>query len=235
MGLRIYGYLISQFLSPFFNERRDQWGGSDVNRFRILKEIILAIKERIPKETAVMVKLNANDFTPEAGITPTMAAVYAPWLDEMPIDGLELSCGTLSYSAFNIFRGDVPVDELVARFPWWKKMLGKSMLRKLQGKYDIEEGYNIDAAKLIKPKLKNTALLVVGGIRKRVQMERAIDQGITEFVSMCRPFIKEPLLVKKMQQGKTDSASCISCNRCFAAVANELPLRCYMEGFTDGK
>ena len=230
-----HGYLISQFLSPYFSKRRDNWGGSDVNRFRILKEIISAIKARIPKETAVKVKMNTTDFTPEGGITPTLAAVHAQWLDEMGIDGLELSCGTLSYSAFSIFRGDVPVDELVMRFPLWKKMFGRSMLRKLKGKYGTEEGYNLDAARIINPKLKNTALLVVGGIRKQVQMEHIIDQAIADFISMCRPFIREPFLVQKMQRGRTDSSSCVSCNRCFAAVANGRPLRCYVDGFPDGR
>jgi 2,4-dienoyl-CoA reductase-like NADH-dependent reductase (Old Yellow Enzyme family) len=45
-----HGYLVSQFLSPFFNKRTDSWGGSDENRFRFLKEIVLELK----KEGAVL-------------------------------------------------------------------------------------------------------------------------------------------------------------------------------------
>lgn len=226
-----HGYLINQFLSPFFNERRDQWGGTEANRFRILREIIGAVKENVSRETAVMLKMNVNDYTPRAGITPPIAANYAEWLDTEGIDGLELSCGTLSYSIFNMVRGEVPVAELVSGFPWWRKLLGKPMLGRLKGKYDLQEGYNLDAARTIKPRLKRTALLVVGGFRKKEHMEQIIDQGTADFISMCRPFIREPFFVQRLKRGKTDSASCISCNRCFAAVANDMPLRCYVDGF----
>jgi 2,4-dienoyl-CoA reductase-like NADH-dependent reductase (Old Yellow Enzyme family) len=230
-----HGYLISQFLSPFFNKRRDQWGGSDVNRFRILREIIVAVRDGVPKGTVVMVKLNTNDYTPRMGTSPPLAAVYAKWLNELGVEGLELSCGTLSHSIFHSIRGDVPVDELVTGLPWWKKIPGKVMLSKMKGKYDLLEGYNLDAAGLIKPKLSNTALLVVGGFRTVKHMEQILAQDKTNFISMCRPFIREPFLVKKIKQGKTDKASCISCNRCFAAVANNMPLRCYVHGFASSQ
>jgi 2,4-dienoyl-CoA reductase-like NADH-dependent reductase (Old Yellow Enzyme family) len=226
-----HGYLINQFLSPFFNERRDQWGGTEANRFRILREIIGAVKENVSRETAVMLKMNVNDYTPRAGITPPIAANYAEWIDTVGIDGLELSCGTLGYSMFNMVRGEVPVAELVSGFPWWRKLLGKPILGRLKGKYDLQEGYNLDAARTIKPRLKRTALLVVGGFRNKEHMEQIIDQGTADLISMCRPFIREPFLVERIKRGKKDSASCISCNRCFAAVANDMPLRCYVDGF----
>jgi 2,4-dienoyl-CoA reductase-like NADH-dependent reductase (Old Yellow Enzyme family) len=226
-----HGYLVSQFLSPFFNKRRDRWGRSDDNRFRLLEETVGAVKASVSGNTAITAKLNTNDYTPRPGVTPPLAAIYAQWLDEIGIDGLEISSGTISYSPFSMVRGDVPVKEMVTGFPWWKKLLGKLMLKNWKGRYDLEEGYNLEAAGIIKPKLKNTALMVVGGIRRVEHMERVIDQGRADFISMCRPFIREPFLVKRIQEGKTNPSSCISCNRCFAAVANEMPLRCYVDGF----
>lgn len=69
-----HGYLINEFLSPFYNKRQDLWGGSEENCFRLLQEIIIGIKKILPQNMVLMVKLNSNDYTPKEGITPTMAA-----------------------------------------------------------------------------------------------------------------------------------------------------------------
>jgi 2,4-dienoyl-CoA reductase-like NADH-dependent reductase (Old Yellow Enzyme family) len=226
-----HGFLINQFLSPFFNDRNDAWGGSDENRFRFLKEVVLETKKAIPEGMPVLVKLNTHDFTPQQGITPLLAAKYAGWLAEMKIDGLELSCGSAYYSPMNMCRGDVPVNELVRGLPLWKKPLGKLMLKRLVGKYDLEEGYNLEAAEIVRPVAGKVPLFLVGGLRKASQMEEILEKGHADFISMSRPFNREPFIVKRIKEGKTDAVSCVSCNRCFAAVANEMPVRCYNEGF----
>ncbi|MEE4261060.1 MAG: NADH:flavin oxidoreductase, partial [Desulfobacteraceae bacterium] len=103
-----HGYLINEFLSPFFNSRTDSWGGSDENRFRFLKEVLMEIKAVVPDDFPILVKLNTHDYTPKQGITPPLAVKYAEWLAELGIDGLEVSCGTGNYSYMNMCRGDVP-------------------------------------------------------------------------------------------------------------------------------
>ena len=60
-----HGYLVSQFLSPFYNRRNDKWGGSDENRFRFIKELVSEIRKNIPEEMPLLVKLNTQDFTPK--------------------------------------------------------------------------------------------------------------------------------------------------------------------------
>jgi 2,4-dienoyl-CoA reductase-like NADH-dependent reductase (Old Yellow Enzyme family) len=222
-----HGYLINQFLSPFFNHREDAWGGSDENRFRFLKETVREVKKAIGDGMIILVKLNTNDFTPQEGITPPLAVKYASWLAELGIDGLEISCGSGLYSFMNMSRGEVPVDELVGGLPWWKKPLGRLMLNKLVGKYDLEEGYNLEAAKLIKPVLGEVPLIPVGGLRNLRHMEEVLERKWADFISMSRPFIREPDLVRKFREGKAKFASCVSCNRCLAAINNDMPLRCY--------
>ena len=226
-----HGYLVNQFLSPFFNKRTDSWGGSDENRFRFIKEVVLEIKKNISDEMPVLVKLNTQDYTPKKGITLELAKKYAIWLADLPIDGLEVSCGTLSYSMFNMVRGDVPTKEIIMNFPWWRKILGKMMLKNMEGKFDLEEGYNLEAAKLIKPFIGEIPLLVVGGLRRVDHMEDVLKNGFADFISMSRPFIREPNIVKKISEGKVDSVACVSCNKCFAAAANYMPVYCYNKGF----
>jgi 2,4-dienoyl-CoA reductase-like NADH-dependent reductase (Old Yellow Enzyme family) len=225
-----HGYLISQFLSPFFNRRKDDWGGSDENRFRFLKEIIVEIKKVLPEGMPLLIKINSNDFTPREGITPPLAAKYAGWLAELDIDGVEVSCGTL-FSYMNMCRGDVPVDEIVRSLPLWKKPVGRIMVGSLAGKFNLEEGYNLEDAKTIKPVIGDIPLILVGGMRRAAHMEDILRNNHADLISMCRPFIREPLIVKKIREGKADSVSCVSCNRCLAAIINNLPTLCYYKGF----
>ena len=226
-----HGYLICEFLSPFFNIRTDSWGGSDEYRFRFLKEIYQEVKNVVPEGYPVFVKLNTNDYTPKEGITPSLAAKFAKWLAELGIDAVEVSCGATNYSYMNMCRGDVPTPELVQGLSWWEKPIGKLMISKLEGRYNLEEGYNLGAAKMIKPVLGDTPLLLVGGMRKVSHMEDILKNGYADIISMSRPFIREPFLVKKIEEGKMEKVSCVSCNRCLAAVVNNLPVYCYNKGF----
>jgi 2,4-dienoyl-CoA reductase-like NADH-dependent reductase (Old Yellow Enzyme family) len=105
------------------------------------------------------------------------------------------------------------------------------VINRLVGKYDLHEGYNLEAAKVIKPAAGGVRLLVVGGLRRVSHMEEILKQGHADFISMSRPFIREPSLVKRIREGKTDAAACASCNRCLAAVANDMPVQCYSVGF----
>ena len=225
-----HGYLVNQFLSPFFNKRNDSWGSSDKNRFRFLKEIVSEIKKNISDKMSILVKLNTQDYTPKEGVTLDLAKKYSAWLADLPIDGLEVSCGTLSFSMFNMVRGDVPTEEIIMNFPWWRKILGKMMLKNMEGKFDLEEGYNLEAAKRIKPVMKGKPLFLVGGLRRVAQMEEVLNKGTADFISMSRPFIREPNIVDKIKDGKTASVACVSCNKCFAAAANVMPVYCYNKG-----
>ena len=226
-----HGYLINQFISPFFNHRKDEWGGSDANRFRFLKEIISEVRKALPQGMPVLVKLNTNDYTPHEGITPSLAVTYARWLSDLEINGLEISCGSAVYSFMNMCRGDVPVKELVNSLPFWKRPMGKLMMKSMVGKYDFEEGYNLEAAKMIKPVLGKIPLFVVGGLRKVAEMREALEKQYADCISMSRPFIREPFIVKKIREGKAEAVACVSCNRCLAAVANNMPVQCYNKGF----
>lgn len=222
-----HGVLLNEFLSPFYNRRKDRWGGSEENRFRFLREVILGIKRAVSEDYPVLVKLSSNDYTPRAGITPELAARYAGWLSELGVAAVEISCGTGSYSNMNIWRGEVPVDELVDGLPLWKKPLGRLMFKGMSGKYDLIEGYNLDAARKIKPSLGSTPLILVGGLRRLEHIEEVLEKGEADLVSMSRPFIREPGLVKRFREGKSTAATCVSCNKCLAAIVNDMEVRCY--------
>ena len=125
----------------------------------------------------------------------------------------------------------MPVAEFVSGLPWWMKPLAKLSIGSMVEKYNLEEGYNLGAAKKIKPKLGNVPLCLVGGMRNREMMESVINDGHADFISMSRPFIREPYIVKKMEEGKVNSVSCKSRNKCLAAAATDIPVKCYNKGF----
>lgn len=226
-----HGYLINEFLSPFFNHREDEWGGSDKNQFRFLKEIISEIKSILPQGFPLLIKLNTNDYTKKKGITPSLAIKYARWLKALSIDGLEISCGTSLGTPFNMCRGDVPVDEMVRSFPEPARKKVSTYFETLAGKFELKEPYNTEVTKTIRTVFDDIPLFSVGGWRNLHQMEDAVSNGDTDFISMCRPFIREPNLVKRFREGKTAEASCKNCNKCLAALPNNLPVRCYYNGF----
>lgn len=202
-----HGYMVNQFLSPFFNRRDDEWGGSDENRFRFIKQAVLAIKANAPSDLVVTVKLSSNDYTPEIGIDPKLAARYSKWLVELGIDGIEISSGTLSFSPLAMSRSK---DE--------------------QGRFAFRDAYHLEAAEIIKPVMGQVPLMLVGGVRKLSQMEDLIASGKVDMVSLSRPFIREPHLVKLLVAGKLTEASCVSCNNCLFAVRKNLPVKCYVKG-----
>ncbi len=222
-----HGYLINEFISPFYNRREDKWGGSDESRFRYLKEIVIKIKKDLPSEIPLLIKLSSHDYTPDEGITPPLAAKYSKWLIKIGIDAIEVSCGSTSFSIFNMSRGEVPVEAIVQAVPDYMKGMAKDIYQDMVGKFGLEEGYNLEAAKVIKEKIKNIPLMLVGGLRSKNFMEDVIEKRFADFISMSRPFIREPFLVKGFKEGKKDKAACISCNRCLGALPNDYPVRCY--------
>ena len=88
-----HGYLLSQFLSPLINKRKDQWGGSLENRARLLFEIVSRIKAALPDSAAVSVKLNSADFQ-RGGFDEADALEVVKKLEALNVDLVELSGGS---------------------------------------------------------------------------------------------------------------------------------------------
>jgi len=225
-----HGYLVNEFLSPFFNHRGDEWGGTDENRFRFLKEIVLKIKKILPNDKALIIKLSSNDYTKKPGITPDLAVLYSKWLKDIGADAIEVSCGATHFSNMNVWRGDLPLEEIVLSFPKSQRFFVRMVLKKMEGKYGFDKEYNLDASKKIKNETKELPIILVGGARKLSNMETIIESGSADLISMCRPFIKEPDLVNKFNNGISIESECNSCNKCMAGAVWYVPTKCYEDG-----
>jgi 2,4-dienoyl-CoA reductase-like NADH-dependent reductase (Old Yellow Enzyme family) len=225
-----HGYLIAEFLSPFFNKRSDEWGGSPDNRFRFLRELILSVRSRAGDHMPVLVKIVHDDGTPEPGMTTELAADVAARLAELGIAGLELSAGGTCWAPFRMCRGDVPVNELVQVFPWPLRPIMRRRFRAMVAKGALKPNYNAEAAKVVKEALGDVPLILVGGLRELKDMEELVSSGKADLIALSRPLVRQPHLVKRFAEIKDTASDCISCNRCLAAIFNGLPLRCYVNG-----
>jgi len=205
-GIQIHaahGYLLSQFLSPFFNKRKDEYGGSIENRARLILEILRAIRSELGKQFGVLIKLNSDDFI-EGGFTQSEMVQVSAMLESAGIDAIELSGGTsLQVSNHSFSRvGEIDSKE--------------------------EEVYYRDAAKLYKEKIV-VPLILVGGIRSYEVAKELVEKELVDYISLCRPLIREPDLIKRWQSGNTERTTCISCNKCFVPTRAGKGIYCVVE------
>lgn len=220
-----HGYLIHQFLSPDTNQRKDIWANGNL----FLLEILKAVKQYCGQEFPVLVKLSHSD---DKSLTIRRTIQTINFIEEY-IDAVEISYGTMEY-ALNIFRGNCPVDMILEINPifnkipifirWlWKKVFLKSYLRKIK---PFSENYNLDAAVQIS-QCTNVPVIPVGGIRSQKSIVDIITNKRLAAVSLCRPLICQPDLVKRISEGHWQQSACNNCLLCAIHCDSNNLLRCY--------
>jgi 2,4-dienoyl-CoA reductase-like NADH-dependent reductase (Old Yellow Enzyme family) len=179
-----HGYLVSQFLSPRTNKRTDKWGGSPDNRMRFIVEVVRAIKKQVGKDFPLMIKLGCMDYPNEVvGLTIEEGAGVAASLWNEGVCNFEISYGVVDPSKRKEFLG-ITTPEKEAVF--------------------------LPEARAIR-KATPVPISLVTGLRSLPVMEKVIQSGAADFISMCRPLIREPGLIKRWKEGDTRPADCISC------------------------
>jgi 2,4-dienoyl-CoA reductase-like NADH-dependent reductase (Old Yellow Enzyme family) len=220
-----HGYLVNQFLSAYTNRRKDQWGGSLENRMRFLVEIYKRVRSVTGTDYPILVKINGEDYV-KKGVTIDQTKRVCSKLDELGINAIEVSGGIGEVGLMTI-RGDIPGDLLMRNRSFLERVilgLKETSVRKSVG---FKEAYFLPQAAAIKRTVK-CPVIALGGIRARSTMEGCLESGQADFISMCRPFIRQPNLVNQMEKGVPDPISCTNCNRCtFEVLVHQNPLRCY--------
>ena len=223
-----HGYLLSEFISPVLNRRRkDRWGGTTENRMRIVTEILSGARREVGK-FPILVKISAHDEFKQ-GLTEAEAVTIAQMLQAASCDAIEVSCG---YGDFmhTVRMTAVPVDAVLGLMPRYRDMpsyqkrlfrLIAPLLAKVRKPIS---NYNVRAAELIKRSV-DIPVIVVGGIRSLQDITTMISEKGIDFVSLSRPFIIEPDIVNRFQNGQ-DRSRCINCGYCLIGVTAN-PLRCY--------
>jgi 2,4-dienoyl-CoA reductase-like NADH-dependent reductase (Old Yellow Enzyme family) len=211
-----HGYLPSEFLSAKLNRRTDEWGGSLENRARFARRIAEAVRERVDGRLAVLAKLNMADGVP-GGLWLDESIEVARLLEsDGTLDALELTAGSSLQNPMYLFRGDPPIHEMAAMFPQPMRFGFKLFGKRFLPHYPYEEAYLLPFARQFREAL-DMPLVLLGGINRRDTIERAMAEGF-EFVAMGRALLREPNLVERLRDGRTDEGLCIHCNKCMPTI-----------------
>jgi 2,4-dienoyl-CoA reductase-like NADH-dependent reductase (Old Yellow Enzyme family) len=196
-----HGYLLSQFLSPFFNRRTDEYGGKLQNRAKFLLEVLATIRNVVGRDYPILVKLNSQDFSAD-GLTLKDSMRVGAMLSEKGIDAIELSGGLITSSSLSPSRRGITSKNKEAYFHTEAQSFKKAI---------------------------NVPLILVGGIRSYHVANQLIEDGVTDYISMSRPFIREPDLINRWKAGDLRKAACISVNKCFSPAMTGKGIYCVTE------
>jgi 2,4-dienoyl-CoA reductase-like NADH-dependent reductase (Old Yellow Enzyme family) len=180
-----HGYLLSSFISPYTNRRNDEWGGNIEGRTRIVTEIVRGIKQAEGSEFPVIVKLNSSDFF-SGGLDLEESFQVARILATSGIDGIEASGGMSEAGKGSMWPGLRTEDE---------------------------EGYFMAGAARLKAALR-VPTFGLGGLRTFKVMENVVRERRADLISLSRPLIRDPGLVRRFRLGEIQKSDCISCNKC---------------------
>lgn len=210
-----HGYLISQFLSPYTNHRRDSWGGSLENRMRFMQLTMEEVMKAAGSDMGVVVKTNMCDGF-RGGMEIDEALKVAQELERCGAHALVLSGGFVSKAPMYVMRGEMPIRSMTYYMKqWWLKygvrMVGRYMIPTVPYK----ELYFLDDAKRFRAELK-LPLIYVGGCSTRESIDTALNEGF-EFVQMGRALLRQPDFVERMRRGE-QSCGCDHVNYCIARM-----------------
>jgi 2,4-dienoyl-CoA reductase-like NADH-dependent reductase (Old Yellow Enzyme family) len=212
-----HSYLISSFLAPGLNRRRDTYGGALENRARLGRQVARAVRDEVGSSVAVTAKVSVSDGF-RGGVTTDESLDFTAMLEaDGNLDALQLSGGSSLMNPMYLFRGETPVKEFAAAMPLPVRLglrtpVGKKFLKE----YEFHEAYFLEKALRFRERL-SMPLMLLGGINRRDTMENAMAQGF-QFVAMGRALLREPSLVNDLIGGRQSDGVCIHCNRCMPTI-----------------
>lgn len=181
-----HGNLISQFASPLYNKRTDEYGGSLENRARFTIEVLDRVRARCGENFVIEFRISADEIHPD-GMHFEETLQYIAMIQHK-VDILHVSAGL--HGEFQYMRN------------WWQN-------------YMMDRMYNVHYAADIKKAFPNLLVCTVGSIMNIRNAEEIIASGQADFVAMCRPFLADPEMPRKYAQGREeDHRPCIRCQYC---------------------
>jgi 2,4-dienoyl-CoA reductase-like NADH-dependent reductase (Old Yellow Enzyme family) len=196
-----HSYLLSQFLSPAFNHRTDAYGGSIENRARIILDVIEAIRRRVGRDYPLLIKMNARDYL-EGGLELEDAVQAGAMLKQAGVDAIEVSGGTFASGDLMPVRTGILTEG--------------------------DEAYFQSEARAFKEQI-DLPIILVGGIRSFHVAERIVIDKIVDYISMCRPLIREPGLINRWLSGDRGKATCLSDSKCLRPALAGKGVYCVVE------
>jgi len=215
-----HGYLLSQFLSPAINRRRDEYGGSLENRLRFPLAVVAAIRDRVGQGYPLLAKTNLHDgIRGVDGVKAGAEAVaVARALVDAGVDAIVPSGGLVQRSAFYLMRGDVPLADMVRDESSWlqrvsMRLLGPFLVRR----FPYSSSFFLDQAQALVDAIDDAPIGLLGGVDSAAAVNQAMDRGF-RFVVMGRALLADPDFIERMAQGEAVTSRCTHCNQCVAQM-----------------
>ena len=211
-----HGYLLSQFMSPYTNKRKDKFGGSLENRMRFPASVIRKVRGVVGPDFPILVKMNIRDGM-KGGLEPSEAIEAARIFESAGASALIPSAGFTSKTPFYMLRGNLPVNEMVKNQKDLLTKIGLQLFGRLMvQEYKFEKMFLIDGAVKIKDAV-NIPVTYIGGAVSKKDMNDALQSGF-EFIQVGRATIRNPDFVNDLKTGLIEESDCDHCNRCVAAM-----------------
>ena len=212
-----HGYLISQFLSPYTNHRKDEFGGNLENRMRFMDMVMEEVMKAAGNDMAVLVKMNMRDGF-KGGMDIDESLQVARRLKEDGAQALVLSGGFVSKAPMYVMRGAMPIKAMTHYMTcWWLKwgvrMCGRMMIPTIP----FQEAYFLEDALRFRREITGMPLVYVGGLVSREKIDEVLNDGF-EFVQMGRALLNEPGFVNRMKAEEAARCNCKHSNYCIARM-----------------
>lgn len=221
-----HGYLLSQFLCPWNNSRRDEFGGTIENRARFARRVCRAVHDRVGGQIAVWAKLNMEDGF-RGGMTLDDGLAVGRMLDaDGTLDAMQLTGGHTTRSPMFLMRGDAPRKQMFEDDP---SRVRRTLMRMAAPLFIREIPF---AEAFFRPQAErflgtvDTPLMLLGGMTERASMIDAVDSGFS-FVAIGRALLRDPDLISRYATAESFESRCVQCNRCMAKVGYA-PTRCVL-------
>ena len=222
-----HGYLISQFLSPYTNHRRDEYGGSLDNRMRFMRRCMEAVVKAARGRVAIFVKMNTRDGF-KGGMEVEDSIKVARELQKCGADALVLSGGFVSRAPMYVMRGQFPVRSIVHYMPWSQWWLKAGVI--LGGKIvsptvPFKKLFFLEDALMFRAALPDMPLVYVGGVTTRKDADKVIDSGF-QMLQMGRAVLEDTDFVNKMKADENHCSECEHSNFCIGRMYS-LSMACH--------
>ncbi|MGA9400595.1 NADH:flavin oxidoreductase [Haladaptatus sp.] len=227
-GIHIAGAnmgIVQQFLSPFYNRRDDEFGGSLAARTRFLEVVYEEIRERVGPDVPIATKVPAETTAPafvRRHLSLADGVRICERLTDAGFDALVPVQASVFWDA-SIIRGAFPArawrderfrDGYSEAFGSKPRAALVALLNWVQSlKYDFDPAWNRPFTRRVRSRV-SVPVLAEGGIRTRPQIDRLLADGSCDAVGMGRPFYAEPRLPARLLGGSETAVVCENCNNC---------------------
>ena len=209
-----HGYLLSQFISPMYNKRRDQYGGSLENRLRFPRRVLRAVLDAVGQDMAVICKYSVTEGV-RAGNSAEDGAKIAAMLEQEGAHLLVLSAGMNAESITTMFGSSFPKENRVQQK---NKLIAFAMAiqRRKEPTVEFRELYLLEHARKVRAAVK-MPLAYLGGAKSLASIETLMAEGF-DLVAMGWVLLAENDYVNKLASGVSRDSICTACNRCVAMM-----------------